>query len=581
MFSLSSVFRAVHCVLHSLSSCGDIKVVFAGTPSTDGKTVYLGPPPLNSQEALTVYLSHGTHEIHHVLYTDFKAASGLGGLHPLVNALEDVRIDALGYARFPGTRLWRESHLEALAKEGRLPVIQEGMSEYCKLCVTLFWHTAYLMQEFKFASAYAAECTEAFKNEFGKELWDKVRPLAERAVRCKSTRGVVSNAREIVRTFAASLAAEHFFKPDADASGQPADGSSGRPGPEVLGSQANKGKHSANFEEAGLTEGFSFSAKGACGAKRAKASARGASASQKGSSQGASDDIEALFEHLSSDAAAADLHAICEAQRNEVIKSDVSRAEASALNFWPLIRSEMPASDEEEFAASCAKIFGTQKSRFMRYLQAKEAGKSSVRRAGTGLSGRHLARIHVGDGRLFTKNETALRPSTAVSILLDRSGSMDRETMKTASVCAYALSELIESSAGCVSSVTAFPGLERRTLLEVKRFAEKTQAARARFSAIRSFGYTPVCETLTSAAAALSARREKRKIIFLLTDGLSSEEERLKACAQRLKGTGVEVLCLGIGEVVPALFEHQTNIKTAEEMPDAAYGLLKKIFDTL
>ena len=100
--ALPAVLKAVNGILTSLSAGKEIKVVFAGTPCTDGKTVYLGEPLLQSEDALDAYLSHGTHEIHHVLYSDFDEVASLGGLHSLVNALEDVRIDAIGYKKYPG-----------------------------------------------------------------------------------------------------------------------------------------------------------------------------------------------------------------------------------------------------------------------------------------------------------------------------------------------------------------------------------------------------------------------------------------------------------------------------------------------
>ena len=82
--ALPAVLKAVNGILTSLSAGKEIKVVFAGTPCTDGKTVYLGEPLLQSQDALDAYLSHGTHEIHHVLYSDFDEVASLGGLHSLV-----------------------------------------------------------------------------------------------------------------------------------------------------------------------------------------------------------------------------------------------------------------------------------------------------------------------------------------------------------------------------------------------------------------------------------------------------------------------------------------------------------------
>ena len=130
--ALPAVLKAVNGILTSLSAGKEIKVIFAGTPCTDGKTVYLGEPLLQSQDALDAYLSHGTHEIYHVLYSDFDEVASLGGLHSLVNALEDVRIDAIGYKKYPGGYLWRNEHFSKMARAGRLP----KPAKKCALCST-------------------------------------------------------------------------------------------------------------------------------------------------------------------------------------------------------------------------------------------------------------------------------------------------------------------------------------------------------------------------------------------------------------------------------------------------------------
>lgn len=137
--ALPAVLKAVNGILTSLSAGKEIKVIFAGTPCTDGKTVYLGEPLLQSQDALDAYLSHGTHEIHHVLYSDFDEVASLGGLHSLVNALEDVRIDAIGYKKYPGGYLWRNEHFSKMARAGQLPKINEHTSPGALLCLTCYW----------------------------------------------------------------------------------------------------------------------------------------------------------------------------------------------------------------------------------------------------------------------------------------------------------------------------------------------------------------------------------------------------------------------------------------------------------
>ena len=169
--ALPAVLKAVNGILTSLSAGKEIKVVFAGTPCTDGKTVYLGEPLLQSQDALDAYLSHGTHEIHHVLYSDFDEVASLGGLHSLVNALEDVRIDAIGYKKYPGGYLWRNEHFSKMARAGQLPNISEHTSPGALLCLTCYWCMTALMLEYDCSKHYSEEAKNDFVQRFGQELF--------------------------------------------------------------------------------------------------------------------------------------------------------------------------------------------------------------------------------------------------------------------------------------------------------------------------------------------------------------------------------------------------------------------------
>lgn len=164
--ALPAVLKAVNGILTSLSAGKEIKVVFAGTPCTDGKTVYLGEPLLQSQDALDAYLSHGTHEIHHVLYSDFDEVASLGGLHSLVNALEDVRIDAIGYKKYPGGYLWRNEHFSKMARAGQLPNIRAHTSAGALLCLTCYWCMTALMLEYDCSKHYSEEAKNAFVQRF-------------------------------------------------------------------------------------------------------------------------------------------------------------------------------------------------------------------------------------------------------------------------------------------------------------------------------------------------------------------------------------------------------------------------------
>ena len=513
--ALPAVLKAVNGILTSLSAGKEIKVVFAGTPCTDGKTVYLGEPLLQSQDALDAYLSHGSHEIHHVLYSDFDEVASLGGLHSLVNALEDVRIDAIGYKKYPGGYLWRNEHFSKMARAGQLPNISEHTSPGALLCLTCYWCMTALMLEYDCSKHYSEEAKNAFVQRFGQELFARTMKKAEEAVRSANTAEVIQCAREIAQMFSQAISQKVFSE----------EGQSG---------SDNAGAGSSSTGSAASSEG-----KGK--AKRSKKD------SQK------SEDFDALFED--DDLKDADIHrAIEEDYKN--YRGATGENPTGKAAVWPTVRSELSP----------------------RFLQGLSFQPTRYARSGRDLEPKKLSRLYVGDTRVFRCEESVLRPSVAMCVLLDRSGSMTREDMRTGSLCAQAIAGMADSVSGCRSSVYAFPGVERQTLLEVKRFDEPVASCLERFCALRPFGYTPVRQSINSAAAQLVSRRESRKIIFLITDGLCSDAELLTDIEQDLKRAGIEIVCLGIGDDIPKIFSIQSDIKHSRQMKEAAYKLLEETF---
>ena len=143
---------------------------------------------------------------------------------------------------------------------------------------------------------------------------------------------------------------------------------------------------------------------------------------------------------------------------------------------------------------------------------------------------------------------------------------------------------LLEGSLECVaedpvSGELKTARLESGDVAEcIKRFDESVASCLERFCALRPFGYTPVRQSINSAAAQLVSRRESRKIIFLITDGLCSDAELLTDIEQDLKRAGIEIVCLGIGDDIPKIFSIQSDIKHSRQMKEAAYKLLEETF---
>lgn len=523
--SIDVVFKAVNNILISLSEGNEIKVVFGGVPSTDGKTVYLGEPLTQSEEALEAYLSHGTHEIHHVLYSDFKGVSDLNELFMLVNVLEDVRIDAIGYHRSPGSYLWRESHLNKLAAEGKLPRAQGNTETAALLCVTCFWVMTDLMLGYEIARKHAQEAKEEFIQKFGEALYLEIMSLAERAVRSEKTSDVIAIAREIALRFSQSI---------------------------------------------GLTDSIEKT-------KQSGLAAKNATVETEKTFNDTEEErlISELFKGVSSEQV--DFHRAVERSVSEKRQAEKGFEGEGGGAFWPIVRSELSVREDPEFTREAESLRISSHRKFHRFLQASASQRRGLSRFGREIESRQLSRVFIGDGRIFKDEVEAPKVSAAVTILLDRSGSMDRKFMRTASICSLVLAELIDSIPGCASSVLAFPGTERQTLLEVKDFGERAFTVMDRFCALRPFGYTPVKQSINSACAQLAGRRELRKIIFLITDGLYGEEDALKSMLPTLRASGIEIVCLGIGEEAPKIFEIQANIVSPQEMEIAALELFLKL----
>lgn len=123
--------------------------------------------------------------------------------------------------------------------------------------------------------------------------------------------------------------------------------------------------------------------------------------------------------------------------------------------------------------------------------------------------------MYVGDTRVFRCEESVLRPSVAMCVLLDRSGSMTREDMRTGSLCAQAIAGMADSVNGCRSSVYAFPGVERQTLLEVKRFDETVASCLDLLLCFKTFRiYTCKAVDQLSVGSAYQSKRDPAKLSF-------------------------------------------------------------------
>lgn len=165
----------------------------ASTASTNGKTVILPVLPAisSSQEQQDVTLGLVCHEAFHIRYTfwgkqrDHKPAqiAYTPFKKHLENALEDARIENLGFARYPGTRKFLDQVVAYLKRTGGFlayPDINEHPGNLVIFALLYHYRANFLGQDL---AQTARNWKAAFVQAFGAALWDPIVSIADAAVR--------------------------------------------------------------------------------------------------------------------------------------------------------------------------------------------------------------------------------------------------------------------------------------------------------------------------------------------------------------------------------------------------------------
>jgi cobaltochelatase CobT len=187
------------------------------------------------------------------------------------------------------------------------------------------------------------------------------------------------------------------------------------------------------------------------------------------------------------------------------------------------------------------------------------------------------------DKRVFYRKEEGKALDVAVSIVIDESGSMRGGEADAVQAMAMALGEVLDQlhiPFEIIGSTTkylrgnvnipALNGLDRtnpivQTLF--KTYNENWKLVRPRILKSGSHNHNVDGEVVEAAAKRLLGRREKRKIVFSLSDGqpdaghMNSRAmgEHLKNVCGKARKVGVEVYGFGIGTSQPALYYGEKN----------------------
>lgn len=156
----------------------------------------------------------------------------------------------------------------------------------------------------------------------------------------------------------------------------------------------------------------------------------------------------------------------------------------------------------------------------------------------------HLIAAKTPDNRVFSARQERRQEDTAISIIVDASGSMMGSKMDLAVRAAYASAKCIEAMTGVTCNVGAFPWINN-TLLEVKPFGVKPDLKR--FFKVSANGGTPAAQAILWAGQKLCLRKENRKMVIMFTDGAPDSYADAAAAIKRIAKYGVELYVVALG----------------------------------
>ncbi len=494
----SPLLGALPIIAQALGRQRGIQVVIGGSRAfTDFQTITI--PALPPDDRQTAILANGyiDHESAHIRYTDPACPKPSGLVGVLLNVFEDIRVERALSQAYPGSR----HNLAALiaALEAEKPVAPDPSADVIEQVVMgllALLRTQVLDQTALAATAAIMEARLA--SRLSDTVWNPVRALAFEVQSARSTQDALALAEAVVRllTQAASGAAAN--------APVPAEGD-----PDTADENPQDAPHAVSNE----------------------AGAAPLTVSQ----------VQALTALMATTASvpAADVGACAAAALN----TQAALTEAYAVTMANY-ESPPPCPAAHALLHEVRAATGVLRRRLAHVVQARCQATTVLGRRGRRLAGAALYRLTVGDPRLFCRQIDGEALDTAISVLLDRSGSMVSEMM-IASRAVLALALALDELAGVACHVAAFPG-EREGLMPLKEINERARHVAGRFE-LKASGATPLAAALWRVAFDLTLRPVARRCVVVITDGQPDDSVAARDIIARCRQSGIEVVGLGIG----------------------------------
>ena len=582
-----------------------VKVKFGHyeTAMTDGETIYM--PHLPVDDETTGVLANGfiDHESAHILETDFSIRPKTGLEKHMLNTLEDLRIELALIKRYPGTKRNLHKLVDLLVEKGDFFQLPDSQSPVNVLLSTALICGRCDVLEQQALADLATQAEKQFTEQLGSGALTRLRALLQEARSLKSTGEALKLTRKILKMLKEEQQKQQqqADQSQSDQQQQQQDGDSSSQDNAQSGHQQDCDAGEDQGDGGGDSDGDCGDQTGAAtgddaGDDTENADSKSDTDSGDAGVSGDSDTAETTSS--ASDGAGGDtspeqlaeaLRKALEAGEGEIENHDMGQAIAEELRqdldenhrHDCVDLHSLNQHEDELFQSSgyapvdpkeVSKVTLRLRSRLQASLETALRERKTVTDTGRRIHQGRLSRIAVGDGRIFQHKQKKSGLDTAIQLLVDRSGSMGGHRIHVAMNSAMALMQSLEGIKGVSTAAAVFP-----YHVTLTGFEEKLPMTQHRYEPA-AMGGTPLTEALLwSVKHHLSGRREKRKILIVLTDGAPNDQDSARAVIKKAQRHDIEVIGVGIElPMVRDLFDTATVIDDVNELPNRLFELIHR-----
>lgn len=476
-----------------------VRVALGNTCCTNGDTVYLPARIDERRVTREEMLGFVVHEAAHIRFTDMTVGMNLRPiLFRLLNGLEDARIEKRMMQTYAGAKF--------LLNRATLPLIQrieQQLDSANAPTVFTIWAQSAVGSTYnaifeRLASQSRARCDALF----GQQLMTEASAVLKTFAQWQCTQDALA-AAEVLIDLLDKKSWEPFQKPEAGQKDRLHTNS--KPKESELGSTPSTGSDNQTSESEARSESTTLESKV----------------------------LESVFRTIC--AAATDIGMSVDLSRELADKISAASSPIEDLRPIDVLLDFNPPSPS---VLSQRLVLGKKRiqrarlesARLRRCLQGIVQSKASVglyaSDHGRRLCSSRLARLAMGSHKVFVRREQRQGADTAVSILLDLSGSLGTSGCEKAVRASLSLLAGLRAIPHVKSTLNVFPSMgipEANTnnglWAKVVPFDAPIDAQANLIGVLNSYGSTPVMQALLGAIAELSQRTEKKKVVLLITDG--------------------------------------------------------------